>query len=52
MRIDSCKICGIKLSIKNYCKICDQPNQFFCKNCDKVNEKQVHFQCLGNFTVA
>lgn len=51
MRIDSCRNCGLKLKIKNICKFCKTPNQFICKKCDQLTDKQIHVECLETLTV-
>jgi len=32
-RLDSCRSCGTKISIKKMCNICSTPKMFECKNC-------------------
>ena len=45
MRIDSCRKCGIELTIKQKCSICNEPLKFNCKKCHFESEEQIHSLC-------
>lgn len=45
MRIDSCRKCGTALCIVKNCNDCEHPIQFECKECKRLTEMQIHFQC-------
>lgn len=48
MRFDSCRKCGKELEISECCKVCMQPNEFHCKNCNIITDEQMHFTCKLN----
>lgn len=45
MRIDSCRKCGIELTIKQNCSICNKSIKFDCKKCYFESEEQIHSLC-------
>jgi len=45
MRIDSCRKCGLELTLMNKCDECNQPIQFQCTKCLKSTDKQIHYKC-------
>jgi len=45
MRMDSCRKCGIELEENKKCDICGKVNQFYCHNCGKISEEQIHSEC-------
>ncbi|AFS82217.1 hypothetical protein [Candidatus Nitrosopumilus sediminis] len=45
MRVDSCRKCGMELTIKQECSICNEPNKFNCKECYFEPEEQIHSLC-------
>ena len=46
MRIDSCRNCGILLSITRKCYVCMQPIQFQCFECFKYVDDPIHTVCM------
>lgn len=45
MRVDSCRNCGNQISVKKHCKVCHQPVQLQCENCQKFLDDPVHSIC-------
>ncbi len=45
MRFDKCRKCGNEQQVSEYCKVCEQPIEFYCKNCDITTEEQIHLTC-------
>ncbi len=45
MRIDSCRKCGIEMTIKQKCSTCHEPIKFNCKKCHFESEEQIHSLC-------
>jgi len=45
IRIDSCRKCGIELSVKQKCSLCTKPIKFACEKCHGETDEQIHSIC-------
>ena len=45
MRVDSCRKCGVELTIKQECSMCNEPIKFNCKRCHFESEERIHSLC-------
>ncbi len=52
MRKDSCRVCGFELEPVKICLCCNQPNQFYCLECHRKTDEQIHFGCEKLYSVA
>ena len=46
MRINSCRMCGYDINVYQNCRICKEPIEFICYECNTVTDKEIHSNCM------
>ncbi len=42
MRTESCRVCGIEMSLETRCEICKDFIRLHCPKCGKTTDPQIH----------